>query len=99
MLRLKIESDNGAFPTLKNEINCYIINLCFLRNLISLTVKKVRDFPIPSWDVTNQTFPEYVILEDFNLTRSRHYPRVESTPARFVPGVFVKTLKCHLGRF
>ncbi len=55
--RLKIESDNGAFPTLKKEINCYRFNLCFLRNLISLTVKKVRDFPVPSRDVTNQTLP------------------------------------------
>ncbi len=39
---------------------------------------------------------EYVILEDFNFTRGRLYPRYKSTPARFVPEVFVKSLKCHI---
>ncbi len=38
------------------------------------------------------TSPEYVILEDFNFTLGRLYPRYKSTPARFVPGVFVKSL-------
>ncbi len=40
--------------------------------------------------------PEYVILEDFNFTLGRLYPRYKSTPARFVPGVYVKFPKCHI---
>jgi hypothetical protein len=40
--------------------------------------------------------PEYVILEDFDFTWGRLYSRYKSTPARFVPGVFVNSLNCHI---
>jgi hypothetical protein len=36
--------------------------------------------------------PEFVILEDFNFTRGRLYPRYKSTPARFVPGYLLNLL-------
>jgi hypothetical protein len=39
------------------------------------TVKMVHEFPVSRRDVTNQTPPEYVILEDFNFTLGRLYPR------------------------
>ncbi len=37
-------------------------------------LKMVSDFRAPGRDVTNQTPPEYVILDDFNFTRGRLYP-------------------------
>jgi hypothetical protein len=68
-------------------------NICLSLVKNFFAIGKEKRSPWASFLQTQENFlkvyPEYVILEDFNFTRGRLYPRYKSTPARFVPGVFV----------